>query len=213
MRATKTREVILALKKVREENGYTIQKIQDMVLDAGGNISLSTIKKVFSAGSEDLSFRYEDSIKPIADVLLKISEPEATSEPEVEALRQLVQLKNVIIEETQRDLARVREREEALRADDRKKIDYLKSRVEYLQGESARKDQLLDERRDFIHRKDRVIAILSLLLGVCLLIIIAALVVDVVNPDVGFFWIDRLSAVFGGGEISSAAAGMGGQIL
>lgn len=203
MRATKTREVILALKKIREEHGYTLQHIQDMVLDNGGNLSLSTVKRVFSDGSEDMSFRYEDSIKPIADVLLKIHEPTKADEPEVEALRQLVQLKNAIIEETQKDLLRAREREAEIRADDQKKIDHLKEQLHFMQEQLVKKDKLLDERRDFIYRKDRIIGILGLLLAVCLVVIIGALIIDRLNPDMGFFWLDRALHAFSDGTISA----------
>lgn len=203
MRATKTREVILALKKVREENGYTLQRIQDMVLDAGGSLSMSTVKKVFSEGSENLNFRYEDSVKPIADVLLRIHQPEKTDEPEVEALRQIVLLKNAILDETREELARTKEREAEIKADAQGKIDYLKNRVEYLQGRLDRADKLIDERKAFILRKDRIISILSLLLAICLLVIIAALIVDAYNPDIGFFWLEEALEAFQSGAVNA----------
>ena len=56
--------------------------------------------------------------------------------------------------------------------------------------------KLLEERRDFIYRKDRTITILSVLLGLCLAVIIGALLVDKANPDMGFFWLDGVSAFF-----------------
>ena len=78
---------------------------------------------------------------------------------------------------------------EAAHESDQQKIDYLKERVEYLKDQMAAKDKLMQERYDFLKRKDRVIGILSVLLAVCLVAIIAALVVDAMNPDRGFFWL------------------------
>lgn len=43
--------------------------------------------------------------------------------------------------------------------------------------------------RQQIRNKNLVISILAVLLGICLSLIIAALVADILNPDVGFFWL------------------------
>jgi len=46
--------------------------------------------------------------------------------------------------------------------------------------------------RQQIRNKNRVILILSTLYGICLSLIIAALVVDILNPEIGFFWLRGL---------------------
>lgn len=182
MRAAKTSEVIQALKRVRAEHGYTYQKILDMVSENGGNISMNTVRKVFSDGSEDMNFRYEDSIQPIADVLLQVSSPVAADEPELDALRQLVQLKNAIIEENRVELSRTREREAEIRADAQAKIDYLKERIVYLQQQIDRDDRLLNERRDFIYLKDDEIKSLKRSNLIHRLVIIAYVIFELVTP-------------------------------
>lgn len=50
----------------------------------------------------------------------------------------------------------------------------------------------LDERYRFLKRKDKVIVILSVLLGLSVAVIIAALIIDRMNGGVGFFWIESL---------------------
>lgn len=50
----------------------------------------------------------------------------------------------------------------------------------------------LEDRYQFLKRKDKVIVILSVLLALCLLVIIAALVIDRTNGGVGFFWLEGL---------------------
>ena len=182
MRAAKTQEVIQALKRIRAEHGYTYQKIIDMVSENGGTISMNTVRKVFSDGSENMNFRYEDSIQPIADVLLKISSPEKSEEPEAEALRQLVQLKNAIIEENRVELSRTREREAEIRADAQTKIDYLKERIVYLQQQRDRDDRILNERRDFIYKKDDEIKSLKRANFIYRLVIVAYAVFELITP-------------------------------
>ena len=182
MRAAKTGEVIQALKKVRAEHGYTYQKIIDMVSENGGTISMNTVRKVFADGSEEMNFRYEDSIQPIADVLLQVHSPVAADEPELDALRQLVQLKNAIIEENRLELSRVREREAEIRADAQGKIDYLKDRVTYLQQQRDRDDRLLNERRDFIYSKDAEIKDLKRANSIYRFVLVAYALFELVTP-------------------------------
>lgn len=85
-------------------------------------------------------------------------------------------------------------------ASDRAKIDHLIKETEFLEEQLRHKDQQLDERRDFIRRKDKYILILAALLFVCLAAIITALVVDRLNPDMGFFWRSLFNAERSGSQ-------------
>lgn len=208
----KTREVILKLKAVKEERGLSLQRILDMVLENGGNISMSSVRKVFSEGSENLTFRYEDTIKPIADVLLAVPENiPAVYEPdetEAEALRSIIRLKNSIITEMQDEIDRAAEKIADSKAENQRKIEFLKSEID-------KRDALLAERRDFIYSKDSAIRgrnwlifFLSMALLLCIGVIIAALVVDKLNPGVGFFWLDDMAAkVFSGKGLANIPSG------
>lgn len=89
--------------------------------------------------------------------------------------------------------SRMHEQHEA----DRRIIDYLKTEIEKRDAQIRTKDKHLNQRADFIYRKDRVITILSVLLGVSVLLILSALVVDVINPNVGFFWMEQMAALVG----------------
>lgn len=89
--------------------------------------------------------------------------------------------------------ARMQEQHDA----DRKIIDYLKAEVEKRDAQLLVKDRHLSERANFIYRKDRVITILSVLLGISVIMILSALLVDMFNPNVGFFWMEQMAAVFG----------------
>ena len=106
----------------------------------------------------------------------------AADEPELDALRQLVQLKNAIIEENRVELSRTREREAEIRADAQAKIDYLKERIVYLQQQIDRDDRLLNERRDFIYLKDDEIKSLKRSNLIHRLVIIAYVIFELVTP-------------------------------
>lgn len=86
----------------------------------------------------------------------------------------------------------------AAHSDDQKKIDFLKERIKFLDEQIRTKDKLLDERRDFLTLKDKYIRRLATLLIIAVSIIILALVIDRLNSDIGFLWIDKISAVFEG---------------
>lgn len=78
----------------------------------------------------------------------------------------------------------------ALRAYDEQRIEYLKEQVKF-------KDKMFEERGSYIRRKNRIIQILSCLLGFTVLLIFAALIVDMINPNIGYFWLDSAMSVIG----------------
>lgn len=68
-----------------------------------------------------------------------------------------------------------REEMAAVRADDQRKIDFLRDQVKFKEKQMDAKDKLLSEQSDFMKKKDRTIQVLALLLGVAVLVIIATL--------------------------------------
>lgn len=71
----KTVEIIKQLKKIKKEKGLTLQDVFELVNPKGiQNVSESTLRRVFSEGSENTKFNYESSIQPIAAVLLGIND-------------------------------------------------------------------------------------------------------------------------------------------
>lgn len=76
----------------------------------------------------------------------------------------------------------------AVHAADQRKIDYLKEQTKVKDEQMRQMDKLLEERYEFLKRKDRANTILAILLFISLAVIFTALVVDRLNPDVGFFW-------------------------
>ena len=51
-----------------------------------------------------------------------------------------------------------------------------------------------DFMREQLRGRNKAVAVLSFFLGVCLLVIIGALVIDKLNPNIGFFWLDEFAS-------------------
>lgn len=81
-----------------------------------------------------------------------------------------------------------------LTAEHRAEVDTVRAayhkQIEFNREQMTAKDKLLAERFDFIKRKDRIIAMLCIALAIAVLIIIAALIIDRLNSDIGFFWLE-----------------------
>lgn len=91
------RKTIKRLKQIKQEQGFSIAQIMDLMEKQGKFVSEATLKKVFADGSEEKNFRYQDSIAPIAEVLLDIY-GESTGIEDIESLRQIIREKNKLTE-------------------------------------------------------------------------------------------------------------------
>ena len=105
----------------------TLQKISDHT-----GVSFTTVSRVFSANSENISFRY-DSIRPIAQMLLGIDNLDEGEDDE-KALKAIIQFKDARIKELEDLLEKEREKHtqksEKERAQSRTSIDFLKHQIE-----------------------------------------------------------------------------------
>lgn len=91
------RKTIRRLKEIKAEQQLSYTQIMKMLEDAGQYVSEATLKKVFADGSEEKSFRYHDTIMPIADVLLDLYGDRSGLE-DVESLREIIREKNKFID-------------------------------------------------------------------------------------------------------------------
>ena len=139
MHQKKIADIITKLKKVREENGLSYQKIVELVEKNGDYVSLSTVKRVFEDGSEAYGFQFENTLKPIANAVLGIySETDIVSASEVDALKAVVAYKSDRISELEAQLSRTEESY-------RRRLDFLKEQI-------SLKDQRIDKRDAMIER-------------------------------------------------------------
>ena len=129
------------LKRVKAENGLSVSKIMDLLEEKGKFVSEATVKRIFSEGSEEFNFRYQDSIAPLADVLLDLYGDNSGLD-DVMALKQIIHDKNQTIE-----FMMIKFDEQ--KAADEKNVAHLKSQIHRL-------NERLDVREKSIERKDAI---------------------------------------------------------
>lgn len=157
---TNSKDLILKLKEVREEKGYSLTDIMKLVEDNGDFISKSTLARVFAEGSEDVTFRYEATIKPIANALLDIGTIEDTDNMDTQAMKLLLKYKSDRIQELEKQ---VQELESAL---DKQKIkaseklekerESFSRSIEFLKEQVAYKDKRMDLLLNAVEKKDKL---------------------------------------------------------
>ena len=185
----------------KEYLGWTNARIAD-----GAGVSKISVDRVMSGNVKDLRISTMQSITRVLVngtwgqypcAMAGVSEPEViyvdnpslvekVNEANLECKRLQAAL-DKLSEDRKTDVA-------TAHAEEHLRIDYLKEQIKFKEEQMRIKDKLLEERYDFLKRKDRIILCLSLLLALALLLIIAALVVDRLDPGKGFFW---LTAMFG----------------
>ena len=149
---TNTRDLIVKLKEVREEKGYSYNDILDLMEKNGDFLAKSTISRVFAEGSEEMSFRYEETIRPIANALLDIENIEDTDDMDVKAMKSLLKYKIQRIEDLEKQLEHLQtaldkeklkshEKLEKERERFNKSIDFLKNQIDL---KDKRMDLLLE---------------------------------------------------------------------
>lgn len=128
------KEIILRLKDVRTEKAYTFQDIMDMMEQNGDYLSKSTLSRVFADGSEDKTFKYEETIRPIAKVLLDIETIEEDDTADIQAMKSILKYKIARINELETLLAKEQikyhEKIEKERETFQRSLDFLKHQID-----------------------------------------------------------------------------------
>ena len=160
---TNTKDLIMKLKEVREEKGLSYNDIMDLMEKNGDYLAKSTLSRVFAEGSEEMSFRYEETIRPIAKALLDIENIEDTDDMDVKAMKSLLKYKIQRIEDlehqiehlqTALDKEKIKSHEKLEKERERfnRSIEFLKEQVDY---KDKRMDLLLEavSEKDKLHRE------------------------------------------------------------
>ena len=66
-----TRDLVLKLRNAREKKGLSLDKVLILMEANGQYISKTTLSRVFRKGSEECSFSYERTLRPLASVLFE----------------------------------------------------------------------------------------------------------------------------------------------
>ena len=144
---TNTKDIILQLKQVKEEKNLSLGRIYELIQNNGDSVSKSTLSRVFSEGSEDVSysFKYEDTIRPIAKAVLDMENIEDTDDMDIKALKTLLKYKIARIEELESQLDK-----EKLKYHDKidKEREQFHKSLNFLKDQVALKDKRIDQLLD-----------------------------------------------------------------
>jgi len=155
---TNTKDIILKLKEVREEKNLSYADILDLMEKNNDYLSKSTISRVFSEGSEDSSFRYEETIRPIAKALLDIEDIEVDDNADTRAMKSLLKYKMDRIEELERQVEQLELSLAEEKVKYHEKLDKERERsnrsIDFLKEQISLKDKRMDQLLEAVFQKD-----------------------------------------------------------
>ena len=140
MELTKSQELIKQLKEIKESNEITFPRIMERMERNGKVVSLTTLRRVFAAGSEEnaSNFNYESTLLPIAEALLNVEDlPTPADSPyskEIDGLKAVIHCQN-------EEIARLHEMK-----------DHLDNRIAFLLEQIEKKDRRMDEKEETIQK-------------------------------------------------------------
>lgn len=122
---TDARQVIITLKEIQQEMGLSNKGIVKLVEENGEYVSESTVARVFRKGSEDIAntFRYENSLRPIANALLKINQQEQTDDLTTQGFKVILRYKMEMIEKNEQHIKELEEELKTIKSKERKRYD------------------------------------------------------------------------------------------
>lgn len=154
-----TRDIIVQLKKVREEKNLSYTDILQMMEENGDFVSKSTLSRVFSEGSEDTSFNYEATIRPIATALLDIKNIEEDDDPAMQAMKSMIMKNESMIRELHQQLTEFRLKADEEKISEQEKMNAERAQwarsIEFLKDQIQKKDERIDFLLKSVQDKDK----------------------------------------------------------
>ena len=155
---TTTKDIIIKLKEVREEKNLSFNDIISLMEKNNDYIAKSTLSRVFAEGSEDLHFKYEETIRPIAKALLDIEHIEDDDTMDIQAMKSLLKYKIDRIKELENQIERleIQLNKEQLKYHqklEKEREQHQKSR-EFLKSQIDLKDKRMDLLLESVFKKD-----------------------------------------------------------
>lgn len=156
---TNTRDIIIKLKEVRDQKGLSYAAILKLMEKNNDFVSKSTLSRVFADGSEDLSFKYEETIRPIANALLDMENIEDDDDMDVRAIKTILKYKIQRIEELELEVERLKGDLAKEKVKYHEKLEKERDRhnksVEFLKEQISLKDKRMDQLLEAVFKKDQ----------------------------------------------------------
>ena len=148
---TNTKDIIIRLKEVRKEKELSYGDILELMEKNGDFVSKSTLSKLFADGSEEHpeKFRYENTLRPIANAILDMENIEETDDMDIQALKAILKYKIERIKELETTLDHEKlkhhEKIEKEREQFQKSLTFCREQIAL---KDKRIDQLMDANMD-----------------------------------------------------------------
>ena len=153
---TNSKELIKLLKEVKVEKNLSLDAIVSLLEQNGYFVSKSTISRVFSDKSDDCSFRYEETILPLAHVLLDVGNNEQDDDVDTLAFKSILRYKKDLIDDYRLENEKLKSEIETIK--DKEKLKYAEKleretkhfndSLAFLQNQILLKDQRIDKLMD-----------------------------------------------------------------
>jgi len=144
-----SKDVILMLKNVKAEKNLSLDKILSMIEENGEHVSKTTLSRVFADGSEEQLFRYETTLRPIANALLDIETIETYDDTDTRAYKSILKLKKDLIAELRDELKTVESKEKAKYTEKlNKAVEQFQKTLAFYEEQISLKDKRIDQLLD-----------------------------------------------------------------
>ena len=155
---TDTKQILKLLREVKKEKGYSLDQILKLIEDNGDFVSKSTLSRLFSDSTDDTDFRYETTIRPVADALLDLENFETDDDTDVRAFKAILKLKKDIISEMKQEMEHEKisyhEKLEEETTKFQRSLDFLRNQISL---KDARIDKLMDSNERLSKTNDKLI--------------------------------------------------------
>jgi len=145
---TNTRDLIAKLREVYKEKDLSYDKLLSLMEQSDNYVSKSTLSRLFGKNWEQYSFDYENTLIPIANLLLDV-EDEADDDSETKAFKSLLKFKMSVIDENAKQIAELKEQLKEVSSKERSKY------AERLEKETEKFQKSLDFAMKQIELKDK----------------------------------------------------------
>lgn len=157
---TNTRDLIMKLKEVREEKGLSYTDIMNLMEQNGDYLSKATLSRVFAEGSEENSFKYEETIRPIAKALLDMETIEDEDDITMSGIKTVLKYKMQIIEDQEKQISELQAKLDKQKVESNEKFEKEREtygkRIDFLLKQIELKDNRMDFLLDSVKEKDEL---------------------------------------------------------
>lgn len=140
-------QIIASLKDVKEAQNLSVSEIEAMVDKTGEHVSKTTLYRVFADDSDNDSFSYEHTLRPIARALLVYNEASADTRvrAQLDTYLHICQYKMEVIERLQEQNRELEIRISQLSEEYNRRVAFLRDQIELKDARMDKKDDIIDK--------------------------------------------------------------------